>query len=190
METEPEISFQNVDHSEAIERRIREAIARLERFHPRITACRAVVTRENRQRHKGDLYKIRLHVTLPGREVVINRAGAQTHAHEDVFVAIRDAFDAATRQLEDEARRARGDVKAHEPPVHGHVARLFGEEGYGFIAASDGQEVYFHRNAVPDGGFERLEEGAEVRFVLAEGEGVEGAQASTVHPVGKHHPVG
>lgn len=190
MQTEPEISFQNVDHSDAIAARIRESVRRLERFHPRITACRVVVTRENRQHHKGDLYRIRIHATLPGREVVINRAGAQTHAHEDVYVAIRDAFNAATRQLEDEARHARGDVKTHEPPSHGHVARLFRDEGYGFIEASDGQEIYFHRNAVPDGGFDRLDEGAEVRFVIAEGEGVEGAQASTVHPVGKHHPTG
>jgi ribosomal subunit interface protein len=190
MQTEPEITFQNLDHSDAIERRVRQSIDRLERFHPRITACRVVVMRESRHHHKGDLYKIRLHLTLPRGEVVIDRAGARTHAHEDVYVAIRDAFNAAARQLEDEARRARGDVKAHEPPAHGRVARLFKDEGFGFIEASDGQEIYFHRNAVAGGGFERLEEGSEVRFVLAEGEGVEGAQASTVHPVGKHHPVG
>ena len=79
----------------------------------------------------------------------------------------------------------RGDVKAHVAPEHGKVVRLF--EDYGFAETPDGQEVYFHKNSVVDGGFDKLEVGSEVRLVIAESEGVEGVQASTVTPIGKHH---
>jgi hypothetical protein len=50
---------------------------------------------------------------VPGKDVVVDRAGSLDHAHEDVYVAIRDAFDAAARRLEDHARKMRGDVKNH-----------------------------------------------------------------------------
>ena len=72
-----------------------------------------------------------------------------------------------------------GQVKRHEAAPQGRVARLFPEEGYGFIESVDGREIYFHRNAVVNGGFERLAVGAAVRF--AEASGDKGPQASTVH---------
>jgi cold shock CspA family protein len=65
------------------------------------------------------------------------------------------------------------------------VVRLF--EEYGFLETSDGLEVYFHRNSVPEGRYDELEVGSEVRVIVAEKEGDEGPQASTVTPVGKHH---
>ena len=94
------------------------------------------------------------------------------------------------RQLEDYARKLAGRVKTHEPPLHGKVVRLFPYEGYGFVAASDGREVYFHENSVLRQAFSKLEIGSEVRLVVAEREGAEGPQASTVDPIGKHHIVG
>jgi cold shock CspA family protein len=102
-------------------------------------------------------------------------------------VAVRDAFDAARRRLQDRARRLEGRVKAHDVPLHGKVVRLFPYEGYGFVAASDGREIYFHKNSVIKKSFEKLVEGSEVRLVVAEKESAEGPQASTVEFVGKHH---
>ncbi len=104
-------------------------------------------------------------------------------------MAIRDAFNAAGRQIEDYVRRARGDVKSHEAAPHGRVKLLFSGESYGLIEASDGQDIYFHANSVTDGDFNRLNVGDEVRFVAQEGESEKGPQASTVTPVGKHHVV-
>jgi cold shock CspA family protein len=74
-------------------------------------------------------------------------------------------------------------------PLHGKVVRLFPYEGYGFVAASDGREIYFHKNSVVRQGFDKLAEGSEVRLVVAEKESAEGPQASTVELVGKHHYV-
>ncbi len=61
------------------------------------------------------------------------------------------------------------------------------DAGFGFIETADGQEVYFHRHSVADGDFDRLEVGSEVRVAIAERESERGPQASTVHPIGKHH---
>lgn len=184
-----QISFRNMDPSEAVEARVREKAAKLERYIDRIMGCRVVVEAPNRRGRKGKLYHVRIDITVPGHEIVVNREAPANHAHEDVYVAVRDAFDAAARQLEDHSRRRRGAVKAHEAPLHGTVARLFPDKDYGFIAASDGRDVYFHRNSVVEGSFDDLEEGSEVRLVVAEKDGEKGPQASTVHPVGKHHPV-
>lgn len=189
MQAPPQITFRDMDHSDAIEARIRERVAKLEEFCERITSCRVVVEAPHRHHAKGKLYNVRIDLIVPGGEVVVNREEHANHAHEDVYVAIRDAFDSAQRQLQDFVRRQRGDVKAHEPPDHGRVIRLFPEEGYGFIETPDGREIYFHRNAVLNDGFEKLEVGSEVRYVVAVGEGESGPQASTVKPVGKHHIV-
>ena len=184
-----QISFHNVDHSAAVEADIRKKAEHLERFSGRMTSCRVVVEATNRTQHKGRLYNCTIDITLPGREIAVGRVGPKNHAHEDIYVAVRDAFNAAGRRLEDHTRRARLDVKTHEAPVHGKVLRLDPEGDYGFIELSDGQELYFHRNSVTDGSFSKLEPGCEVRVVVAEGESAHGAQASSVTPIGKHHIV-
>jgi ribosomal subunit interface protein len=182
-----QISFRNMDPSPAIEARIREKAAKLERFHDRIIGCIVVVEAPHRHHHKGKLYNVRIDITLPGKDVVVDRAKPLDHAHEDVYVAIRDAFDAAARRLEDQARKMRGSVKGHAAPSHGKIENLFGD--YGFITTAEGDEVYFHRNSVVGVNFDTLEVGNEVSLVVAEEEGENGLQASTVKPVGKHHIV-
>ncbi|HWA60854.1 MAG TPA: HPF/RaiA family ribosome-associated protein [Caulobacteraceae bacterium] len=172
--------------SDAVRQRIESEVAKLEKFQDKIIGCRvAMIGRSGRRRH-GDLFGVRLQISVPGRrDIVIDRNPPEDHAHEDPYVAIRDAFRAARRQLQDHRRRQEGEVKAHEEPPHGRIARVFPDEGYGFIESSDGREIYFHRNAVVNNGFEKLKAGALVRF--AETEGEKGAQASTVHVLGKTH---
>ena len=185
-----QITFRNIEPSPAVEADIRKKAAHLERFAPRITSCRVVIEARHRTHHQGTLYNCAIDIGAPGGEIAVGHVGPKDHAHEDVYVAIRDAFDAAGRRLEDHVRRTRASVKAHEPPVHGKVARLFPEEGFGFIELSDGQEVYFHRNSVHDGLFAKLSVGQEVRLSIDEKESDKGSQASTVIPIGKHHIVG
>lgn len=180
-----QITFRKMAPSPAVEAHIRERAAELERFFGRIMACRVVVEASSRRHEQGNIYHLVIDLTVPGREIVVRRDPPEHHAHEDVLVAVRDAFDSARRQLEDHARAVRGDVKTHATPEHGRVVRLFPD--YGFIRVNDGTEVYMHRNAVIGNAFDRLAEGDEVRFVIHEGEGELGPQASTVVPVGKHH---
>jgi cold shock CspA family protein/ribosome-associated translation inhibitor RaiA len=176
-----QITFEGgLEPSEALQRRVEHEAEKLERFHDRILTCRvAIIGRPGKRRH-GDLYAVRLQISTPGGgDVVIDRNPPADHAHEDAFVAVRDAFAAARRRLQDHRRRMQGQIKAHEAPPQGRVSKLFRDDGYGFIETADGREVYFHRNAVVNGGFERMGAGAEVRFVEVEGE--KGPQASTVH---------
>ncbi len=180
-----DISFRNMDPSPAVEARIREKAAKLERFHERIISCTVVVEAPHRHQHKGMLYSVHIDISVPGKDVVVDRAKPGDHSHEDVYVAVRDAFNAAVRRLEDHARRQRGDIKSHAAPPHGTVARLF--DDYGFISITDGQEIYFHRNAVLSDAFDKLAVGSKVSLAIDETEGVAGPQASTVRPVGKHH---
>ena len=188
MELLPEISFRNLDASPALEERIRGRLKELEQFHPRITSCRVVVEKGHRRHHQGNVFGIRLVLRVPGKEIVISRDPQADHAHEDAHVAVRDAFDAARRQLEDYVRSQRGTVKLHEVPDLGRVSKLIAEEDYGFLESQDGTEIYFHRNSVVGNGFDHLKIGDQIRFVLHPGEGEKGPQASSVVRLGKHHP--
>jgi ribosomal subunit interface protein len=105
-----QITIRDVDHSEALETRIRDKVAKLEEFSKNIISCRVVVEVPHKHHHQGKQFNVRIDISVPGSEIVVNR----DHA-EDVYVALRDTFDAAKRRLEDYARKIRGDIKAHPP---------------------------------------------------------------------------
>lgn len=149
-------------------------------------SCRVLVEFVNKRHRQGNLFHVRVDLKVPGEEIVVARTAGDNHAHENVYVAIRDAFLAVERQLKDYARRRR--VRVHEKArfgsPHGKVIRLFYEDdGYGFLQTEDGREIYFNRNSVLNDGFDRLRVGDEVRY--SEENGEEGPQASTVGIVGK-----
>jgi cold shock CspA family protein/ribosome-associated translation inhibitor RaiA len=195
-----QISFRSMKPSEAVEARVREEVSKLDTFYQGIMRCRVVVELPHKHHKKGDLYHVRIDMTVPGAELVVKRepslqAGLrqvdsekqvksyEAHAaHKDVFVVIRDAFKEARRQLQDYARQVRGQTKAHVPQPSGRVSKLFPEEGYGFLTTPDGSEVYFHKNSVLNDAFNRLTIGKRVTFNEELGE--KGAQASTVRVVG------
>lgn len=161
--------------------RVRNEISKLEQFYGRITSCRVVIAKRQRRHVHGDLYSASVRLSLPdGREVVANRNPPADHAHEDIDVAVRDAFAAARRQLQDEARKLRGEVKHHDDPPQAIVGTLVAEEDYGFIETADGRELYFHRNSVAKDGFDRLKVGDHVTFNEAIGD--KGPQATVVKP--------
>ena len=111
MELPLQVTFRDVPHSEALEARIRASAAKLETFHPRITSCRVIVEQPEHHQRQGRPFHVRVEVRAPGHEEAIS-----TLKHdEDAYVAVRDAFDAVRRQLEDVVREARGDVKVHTP---------------------------------------------------------------------------
>lgn len=175
------IAFRNIEPPIGAEDEVRNRLAELERFFDRIIACSVVVEAHHRHHHQGNLYHVRIELIVPEREIVVRREPPEHHAHEDLHVAIRDAFDAAQRQIQDHAREMRGDVKTHAAPAIGTIVRLFPD--YGFLVTETGDEVYLHRNAVLGRGFDKLNAGDRVRYVVHEGEGEQGAQASTVIPL-------
>ncbi len=182
MELPLQITSHDFALTPGLEAEIRDRADRLESYYDRIMRCRVVIEGPVGHHRHGGSFKVRLDFTVPRGELVVNR-----HADEDLLVAIRDAFDAMRRQLEDYVRQHRGDVKVHEAPPHGRVSKLFPHEGYGFIETTDGREIYFHSNSVLEPGFSQVGIGTEVRFV--EEQGGKGPQASTVAFMGKpnHH---
>lgn len=178
-----EITFESgLTPSDALRRRIGKEAEKLEKFHDRIVSCRVAVKGRSHRRKHGDLFDVRLQISTPGgRDIVIDRNPPENHAHEDAYVAIRDAFNAARRKLQDLHRRQQGQTKAHEAPGEGRILRL-NKEGYGFIESADGREIYFHRNAVTNKSRAGLRKGARVRFLETETDGL--VQASSVHLLG------
>ena len=104
-----QITFHHIDASNALETEIRSRDAKLDQFHPHVLSCRVVVTGEANRKQQGNPFSLRLDIKVKGHEFAITRSGS----HEDPFVAVRDAFDAARRQIEALAQEMRGEVKTH-----------------------------------------------------------------------------
>ncbi|AXS41408.1 HPF/RaiA family ribosome-associated protein [Breoghania sp. L-A4] len=171
MQVDPQITYRNMEPSAHVEERIHERIAKLEEFHGRITSCRVTVEAPHQRGQKGEIYKISIDVEVPGGHVVVNREPGKNHAHEDVLVAIRDAFNAAQRQLEDHVRKTGGiHVKDHPPKTHGKVTDKFVDEAYGFIDAADGRRFFFRADSVNGQGWNDMEIGSQVHFTEMDGE--------------------
>ncbi len=108
-----QITYHGLEPTEAINSRINEEVEKLQRFYDHIISMRVTVEEPHAHHHKGKLYAVRIDVSVPGREIVVSRDHHDKHQYEDLYVAIRDAFAAARRQLEDHARKQQGKVKNH-----------------------------------------------------------------------------
>jgi ribosome-associated translation inhibitor RaiA len=113
------VTFHQLPPSPALEEDIRKRFAELEGISDRIVDCRVVVEAPHRHHHQGQLFRVGIELGVPGEHLVVGRAPDAHHSHEDAHVAVRDAFQAIRRQLEDHLRRQRGDVKAHSRPAAG-----------------------------------------------------------------------
>lgn len=107
------ISFRDLEPSPAIEDYIRSWAAKLETAYDRIERCQVVIERPHQHHHQGQRFHVRITLAVPGPDIEVSRDHSLDGGHEDLHVAVRDAFLAARRQLEDHARRQRGDVKTH-----------------------------------------------------------------------------
>ena len=90
-------------------------VTKLERYFDRITGCRVTVEAPGHHHHKGGAFHVRIDVTVPGEEIVVGQEHAHPDTHQDVYVAVEDAFAAAVRQVKAHADRQRGH--------HGHQPR-------------------------------------------------------------------
>jgi cold shock CspA family protein/ribosome-associated translation inhibitor RaiA len=187
VQTPLELSFNNMDASDAAKAMVSERAARLDERFDGITSCHVWIDAERRSASgataRNISYDVRIELRVPGTELAVNAKPGDVRAHTDLRIAIRDSFDAMERQLESYAERLRREVKSHGAPLQGKVLRLFPAQGYGFIATTDGREIYFHRNSVTEDGFASLDVGAPVQLTVVDGESPEGPQATTVRPI-------
>lgn len=112
MQTPVRIQFQNMEQSEAVEATIHKRVDKLEHLYPTIQSCRVVVSAPSIKKQHGGIFHTRIDLHIPGRDIVVNRSPGQHHAHTDVYVSIRDAFDTAQRQLEETVKTMQGKVKS------------------------------------------------------------------------------
>jgi cold shock CspA family protein len=198
MQRPPAITIRGLREKAEIDADVRKRLDKLATFCPSIVAARVLVEPAERHHRHGNRYRVRIELSVPGEEIVVaheasSRPDARTRAegtkrkqdepdrtHKDPAVALRNAFVAAGRRLQDYVRRRRGSVKRHNAAPEGRVVRMFPAKGYGFLAADDGHEVYFHEHSVLGGVFDELVVGARVTFVEERGD--RGPQASTVRP--------
>ena len=106
------ITFRNLSHSDAIEARIREKAQKLDRYKELVTDVHVVVDSPHNHHHKGRIYTVSLEVHVAGHEVHINRDSGKNHGHEDVYVAMRDAFEAGVRQVDEHVTKHRAQERA------------------------------------------------------------------------------
>jgi len=111
-----QITFRHMDPSPALATRIRALVLRLAKFDARITHCHVIVAPPPRHRRHGALYDFHIDIGLPEQVIAVRRARSGAPAHEDPFVALRDAFRAARRKLEDYRRTRQGAIKNHSQP--------------------------------------------------------------------------
>lgn len=174
-----QIRFVGMDASEAIDAAARGKADKLDHFRPDIMACRVTIELENKHQHQGRPFAVRIDVTVPDHEFSVDRVH-----DEDVYVALREAFDDMKRQLEDSLRRVRGQEKLHPEPLRGEVVRFADEGRCGFISTPGGDEYWFGPDNMAGVPFEHLALGDQVQFIPDVA--AQGRQAKRVS-VGKHH---
>ncbi|MDG4648449.1 HPF/RaiA family ribosome-associated protein [Roseibacterium sp. SDUM158017] len=181
MQTEPIISYHNIDHSPAVDELVQRRIALLERRDERITGCEVTMEAPQKRKRHGRVFKVRLNVHLPGPDVSVAREVAQGSAQEDLILAVNRAFTAAEKALKKRKKVMGGvEVKHHAPILHGEIAELEPELGYGWVTADDGRRVYFQRDSLTSDQWELLEKGTRIRFREMEGEKGPYATAVTI----------
>ncbi|HTZ37255.1 MAG TPA: HPF/RaiA family ribosome-associated protein [Stellaceae bacterium] len=112
-----QITFRDLPSSTAVEAQIRERAEGLSRIFDRLQSCRVIVEGRHRPQRAGKVFHLRLELTVPGRMIAVGQGPAELHPHDDVFVAVRAAFDAARRQLDHHFDRLRDTAKAHRVPT-------------------------------------------------------------------------
>jgi ribosomal subunit interface protein len=171
-----EITVRDIENTEAITAKIKKNANKLKKLFNRITFCRVVIEAMQKNKHQGKEFQVSIELDLPGKVLIVNN---QSHRNEDLYVAIRDSFDAMKRRLEDYAHIIRGDKKNHTSHLTGKIVRLFPD--YGFIETPSGEEYYFNESNLLQGRFSELDVGASVRFIEAlAGDSLQAHQVTTL----------
>lgn len=185
MQVPLQITFRNMEPSEALESYIRERAAKLDSICKNMVSCRVVVEAPRKHQHTGGLFHASIDITLPKETIVINREPDLHKSYHDAHVVVRDVFDSAQRKLRGFVSRQKGEVKVHEGMPQGKITELYPYEDYGRILTAAGDDIYFHRNSLINAEFVDLTLGDEVRFVEEQGDN--GPQATSVRVIGKEH---
>lgn len=173
-----DITLRDIPNSMTIEDRIKKKTDKIANFYAdQVDFCKVTLGLAQKHKHQGKLFDVHIEVGVPGKVLVVNHK-----KNEDLYVLLRDAFNAMMRQIEENKERLRGFVKTHTESLQGKITRLYSD--YGFIETPEGKEYYFDATHLTLGQFDALREGLFVNFI--EGEIGESLQANQVSLVELH----
>jgi putative sigma-54 modulation protein len=96
-----EVHFHGIQKSDAVEQRVRDKVAKLEKLSGRMTSCRVVLEATQRSALKPKVYCIKIEIGVPRqRPIVIRHERVGSHASEELTLALREAFEVASRKLD------------------------------------------------------------------------------------------
>ena len=125
MQTPVEIAFRHYHPSDEVRAEIAAQARRLEQLNARITSCRVVVTGPQNRHRNGDVFDVELRIAMPNhKDIIVDRCRDEAPEREHALVAIREAFGAARRQIEDAERKVHDSLKLYAPINGGPVAKL------------------------------------------------------------------
>jgi cold shock CspA family protein/ribosome-associated translation inhibitor RaiA len=168
MDTPVEIVFHGISSSAQVETEIRNHVEKLEHRFGHLIGCRVAVELLHRQHKTGNLFDIHVEMRVPGGELVVSRAPHRPrdkYAKPDLHTCLREAFRAAERQLTEYKRQLTGEVKLHDEAFVGQISQLYPSEEHGFLLTNEGTQLYFHRNGLTEGDFDKLRVGDRVHYV-------------------------
>ena len=185
MQVPLEIACADFELTDNIRNLIFDLAARLDKVCDHITSCRVTIEMPQKHQESGNSFQVRIESHIPPRhDLVVKRDAGQGDIHDQLPYVLHEAFEALERQVQKIDEIQHGQVKSHPAQeVTGFVAKIFPVEGYGFIEALDGRDIYFHKNSVLNNDFKRLAVGTGVHYTEESGE--DGPQASTVKIVNK-----
>ncbi len=173
MQVPLEIAFHQTEPAEWAEELIREHVSDLEQLYGRLNSCRVVVEQPAKNDSGTIPPVVRVELSIPGRqELVVSHEPdhlQRKFQRPDLRNAIHEAFRIAERRLRDlkEQRERRTKEPHHDSENHalGQVAELAPERNQGFLITKEGGLLYFHRNAILTGDFDKLRRGDEVYYI-------------------------
>lgn len=178
-----EVAFRDMEPSPAVEEMIRKKVEKLESTFTQVAACRVIIEAPHKHRIRGHLFHVRIDLSAPQGELVSSRDIGLNVAHEQLHVALKDAFSAVRKQLLKHKEKLRSDYHLADTLPKAIVRDIFHVDDYGILETTEGREIYFHRNSVVTGNFDKIATGDMLRYVEELGD--KGPQASTVHVTGK-----
>lgn len=118
-----QITWRGMEPSAALEGRVRALAQGLEQFSSQMIHCHVIIELPHKRGHQGHVYEVHIQVTVPGTELIAQHEHRELQSHEDLYVALRDAFRAMRRQLQDYGRKRRLDVKGSHAESEAHGDR-------------------------------------------------------------------
>ena len=115
MSNEFQIVYHNIEQSDSITEAVQKRVDKLRRYCSDIIGGRVVLDCPHNNHHKGKVYSVALELQTPNKPVMVTQEQHDNHAHEDLYVAIRDAFNAAERQLKSVDKKHR-KAAVHKNP--------------------------------------------------------------------------